>query len=110
MAGAASRIEYVSDNGTHYYKLNPNWQNTIAGNDPSSATIPLPKGTECRYRMMMDPATGREWKIVVGDPTSAFWTDAPGTAYGASITVPVGETITGTLIAGAIGERRLFRS
>lgn len=110
MAGAASRIEYVSDNGTHYYKLNPNWQNDIAGNAAATATVPLPKGTECRYRMMMDPGTGREWKVVVGNPGSGFWTNAPGTAHGTDITVPVGETITGAVQAGAIGERRLFRS
>lgn len=110
MAGITTRIEYVSDNGTHYYKLNPDWQNTIAGNAAATATLPLPKGTEPRYRMMMDPATGREWKVVVGDPTSSFWTSAPGTAHGSSIDVPVGETITGPVRAGAIGERRLYRS
>lgn len=109
MAGPASRIEYISDNGTHYTTSNPNWQNTIAGNAAATATALKPSGIERRYRLVLDPGTGREWKVVVGNPASTFWTNSPGTTLSGTTIVSNGEAIIDGVLAGAIGERRLFR-
>jgi hypothetical protein len=108
MAGPATHIDYVSDNGTHYRTLNPTWQNTLASNVASTTSNTKPAGMQRRYRMLQDPATGREWKVVVGAVTQAAWTAGLGASAGDAV-VADGSTITGAIWAGAIGERRLIR-
>jgi hypothetical protein len=108
MAGPAIHIDYASDNGTHYRTLNPVWQNTIAGNIAATTSNTKPAGMRRRYRMIQDPATGREFKVTVGSITSAAWTAALGSSAG-TVVVADGSSIPGALFAGAIGERRLIR-
>lgn len=108
MTGKATRIEYTDDVGTGFAVKTPDWQNTIGGNAAATATSQKPSGLITRYRMIMDPTTGREHKVRVGSVGAAAWTAALGAPAG-NVVVADGSTITGALYGGRIGERRLIR-
>lgn len=109
MAGPTQRIDYISDDG-HTYDLNiPAWQATVAG-DPvgTVGTGSLPKGGRPRYRMMLNTATGREYKCKFAGTTQANWTVGSGTPISytrGNYGPPAGAYVWG----GRIGERQLFK-
>jgi hypothetical protein len=109
MSGPTGRIDYVSDDGHTYDKNVPVWQNTVAGNVAgTNGTGALPKGGRARYRMMLNTATGREYKVHFANTTQANWTVGSGTALTYTRGTdgpPAGAYVWG----GRIGERQLFK-
>lgn len=108
MAGPATHIEYISDDGNHYRVLVPNWEVAVTGDATATATVSLPKGYRRRHRMIQDTTSGKQYKLTVGDITEAAWTAGFGAAVTPSPNVPGHGTIT-AVYAGRIGERDLIR-
>lgn len=105
MAGLMEKIEYVSDNGSTYVMRQDASNAAAAGNTSSTANPSLPGRTKPRYILAAHPTTGRERRIVVGDPTNALWVGGTTT-----ISLPdFGALMAATtfLVRGRIGERRL---
>lgn len=109
MAGPTQRIDYVSDDG-HTYDINvPVWQATVAGDAVGTVgTGSMPKGGRTRYRMMLNTATGREYKVKFANVTQPNWVAGTGTtiSYSRGQNGPP----SGTYVwGGRIGERQLFK-
>lgn len=108
MAGPSTHIAYISDDGATYRVLVPAWQATVTG-DAALATGPgLPKGYRRRHRMLQDTATGKQFKVTVGDITKSIWTSGFGTTTSPAPIIP-GHVGVATHNAGRIGERDLIR-
>lgn len=108
MTGAATHIDYISDDGLTYRVLVPQWQVDITGDAAATSNTPLHVGYQRRRRMLRDTTTGREVRITVGDITSAAWTGAFNTPPAGTFTIPGHEGAT-FHYAGRIGERDLIR-
>lgn len=108
MAGPATHINYISDDGNTYRVLVPQWEVTLTGDAAATATVGLPKGYQRRKRKIMEVGTGKEHSITVGDITLAFWTAGFGGAVTPSPDIP-GHGVTACTFAGRIGERDLIR-
>lgn len=108
MAGPTISVNYDSDDGTTYPVLTPTWQNAVVNNVAGTAGPSLPKGTRKRSRMIMDPTTGREYRLMVGVISSAAWTAAFGAAVTPTPDIP-GLGATPCVYGGRIGERQLVR-
>jgi hypothetical protein len=105
MAGALTRINYISDDGVTYNIPQDASNATAAGNVAATGTAQKPGRTKPRYVLAQHPTTGRERKIVIGDPTNARWVG--GTA---TLTLPDFDALmapTVYQIRGRIGEQRL---
>jgi len=105
MAGAFTRVEYVSDDGNSY-RLKMDASNAAAaGNEPASSGVRLPTGYRPRYVLASHPTNGRQRKIVITDPATAVWTGSVAT-----ITLTDFGTTPSTQLAHAIysrvGEKR----
>lgn len=105
MAGAMARYAYISDDG-NTYKVHMDISNALsAGNTPDSASPDLPKRHKPRFVLAAHPTTGRERRIVIGDPANGLWTGATATVSlpdFAALMAP-----TAFVVRGRIGERRL---
>jgi hypothetical protein len=108
MAGPATHINYISDDGTTYRVLVPNWQKTFTGDATATATVGLPKGYQRRHRLLKGDTTGREYRVTVGDVTKAAWTSGIGAAVASPPVIP-GSPDAAFHYAGRIGERDLER-
>jgi hypothetical protein len=73
MAGAMTHIDYVSDDGSTYRVKMDSSNATDAGNTTATVAAHLPGGYHPRYILATHPTTGRERKVVIGDPTNALW-------------------------------------
>lgn len=73
MAGALTRINYISDDGSTYRVKMDSSNATDAGNVPATVAAHVPGGYHPRYILATHPTTGRERKIVIGDPTNPLW-------------------------------------
>jgi hypothetical protein len=106
---------YVSDNGTTYQRKTLSDLATALGNTTEAlgAHAHLPSSIKPRYILAIDPATGREHRLVIGAVGNALWTSAT------TVTVPnpsnrsgVGGVPAPTItlnIAGRIAEKRYAR-
>ena len=108
MAGPATHINYISDDGNTYRALVPTWQKTYTGDAAATATSGLPKGYRRRHRLLRGNTTGREYRVTVGDVTKVAWTAAIGAAVASPPTIP-GATDVAFTYGGRIGERDLNR-
>lgn len=106
MAGPTTRIDYVSDDGSTYRVKMDASNAAAAGNDAATSTVHLPGGYHPRYVLATHPTTGRERKIVIGDPTNALF-------VGGTSTITI-EEFSGThsasvahAVLSRVGERRL---
>jgi hypothetical protein len=106
---AAVRIQYVSDNGNTYQRKSLSDLATAVGNTAEAlgAHAHLPNSIKPRYILAIDPATGREHRLVVGSVTNTLWTSAT------TVSVPNpnnrGVTALTLNIAGRIAEKRYAR-
>lgn len=73
MSGPATHIQYTSDDGAGYRVRMDASNATAAANAAATSTVHVPSGYEPRYILATHPTTGRERKIVIGDPTNALW-------------------------------------
>jgi hypothetical protein len=105
VAGAIARYAYISDD-TVAYKVHMDISNALsAGNTPNTANPDMPRRYHPRYILAAHPTTGRERKIVIGDPANALWVG--GTA---TINLPdfaAAMAPAAYVVRGRIGERRL---
>lgn len=108
MAGPATHINYISDDGNTYRALVPDWEIAVTGDATATATQGLPKGYIRRKRKIMDTTSGKEYSLTVGDITKAAWTAGFGVAVTPSPNVPGHGVVTATY-AGRIGEKDLIR-
>jgi hypothetical protein len=108
MAGPATHIDYISDDGNTYRILVPDWEIAVSGDTAATSTQGMPKGYIRRRRMLQDAATGREFKLTVGDITKASWTAGFGVPVTPSPNIP-GHGVTACVYAGRIGEKDLIR-
>jgi hypothetical protein len=106
MAGATTRVEYESDDGSAYRIKQDASNATAAGNAAATSPTHLPGGYHPRYILATHPTTGRERKIIICDPTSALFVGGTN-----SITL---EEYSGThsaavahAVLSRVGERRL---
>ena len=106
MAGAMTAIDYVSDDTGHYRVKMDSSNATDAGNIAATVPTHLPGGYHPRYILATHPTTGRERKIVVGDPTNALW-------VGGDISINLWDFTTNPsahvayAVLSRVGERRL---
>ena len=108
MAGPATHINYVSDDGTTYRALVPQWQQTFTGDAAATATVGMPKGYRRRHRMLRGNTTGREYRITVGSIALTSWTAGIGAAVVGPPVIP-GAGDAAFTYGGRIGERDLKR-
>jgi hypothetical protein len=108
MAGPATHINYISDDGTTYRVLVPTWQSGFTGDAAATATVGLPKGYRRRHRMLRGNTTHREYRVTVGDVTKTAWTAGIGAAVASPPTIP-GAGDSAFTYGGRIGERDLSR-
>jgi hypothetical protein len=73
VAGPATHIQYISDNGTAYRMRMDASNAAAAGNVAATSVLQAPKGVVPRYVLATHPPTGRERRIVIGDPANALW-------------------------------------
>lgn len=105
MAGTMERVAYHSDDGADYVIKQDTSNATAAGNTTATGNPNLPRRYKPRYVLAAHPTTGRERRIVIGDPANALWT-----ASGGTISLPdfnSSMAATAFLVRGRIGERRL---
>lgn len=102
MAGPATHINYLSDDGTTYRILVPQWVATFTGDATATATVGLPKGYKRRHRFLRN-TNGKVIKVTVGDITKSVWTLGLGAAPGTQ-PAPPGEPATGWVLQGRTGE------
>lgn len=102
MAGPATHINYISDDGTTYRVLVPSWVATFTGDAAATATVGLPKGYRRRHRFFRN-TTGKVIRITVGDITKSAWTAAFNTTP-APQPLPPGEPTSGWTAQGRTGE------
>lgn len=76
MAGAMARIAYIGDDGNTYGIREDASNATAVGNTVNNTAPRAPSGLRPRYILLAHPTTGRERKIVIGDPANALWTAA----------------------------------
>lgn len=108
MAGPATHIKYISDDGNNYTVLVPDWAQTFVGDAASAGDPGLPKGYQRRHRFLKGDTTNREYKITVGDVTKTAWTANIGAAVVGPPTIP-GALDTAFHYGGRVGERDLQR-
>ncbi len=73
MAGPATHVQYISDDGNPYRVRMDASNATAAGNSAATSTVHVPSGYVPRYILATHPTTGRERKIVIADPANALW-------------------------------------
>lgn len=106
MAGAMTRIDYLSDDGEHYRVKQDSSNATDVGNVAATVATHIPGGYHPRYILATHPTTGRERKVVIGDPENALW-------IGSDISVDLWDFTTNPsahvayAVLSRIGERRL---
>jgi hypothetical protein len=76
MAGLMTRVAYISEDGNTYHERQDASNATAVGNVVNLTAARLPSGTRPRYLLLAHPSTGRERKIVIGDPANPLWTAA----------------------------------
>lgn len=99
--------QYISDNGTTYQRKSIDVVATALGNTAEAlgAHARLPSQIKPRYVLGKDATTGREVRMIIGDPANTIWTTATTVAYPNPRT-----TGTRTLnVAGRIAEKRYAR-
>lgn len=105
MAGAMAKYAYISDDG-NTYKVHMDISNALsAGNTPNAASPDVPKRYKPRFVLAAHPTTGRERRIVIGDPANDLWVGGTTTIQlpdFANLMAPAA-----FVVRGRIGERRL---
>ena len=108
MAGPATHVNYVSDDGSTYRVRMDASNAAAAGNIAATSTVHTPSGYVPRYILATHPTTGRERKIVIGDPANALW-------VGGTSTITLEEyfgthsTAQAHAVLSRVGERRYNR-
>lgn len=106
MAGAMAHYAYVSDDGNTYRLKGDISNNLSAGNTPLDVGPGLPSGYHPRYVLATHPTSGRERKIVIGDPANALFVGGDSAIdliqFGTSPS-----TVVSHAVLSRVGERRL---
>lgn len=105
MAGVMSRSLYISDDGVTYRLAQDASNQVAAGNVLTTLSSNLPKRYKPRFILAAHPVSGRERRIVIGDPANALWVGGTGI-----IVLPDFNALaapTNFVVRGRIGERRL---
>lgn len=106
MAGPSTHINYVSDDG-ETYRLRMDASNaTAVGNATASVTAHLPGGYRPRYVLATHPTTGRERKLVIGDPTNALFVGGTSSVSIEEFSGTHSATVSHAVLS-RVGERRL---
>jgi hypothetical protein len=105
MAGVMIPVVYHSDNGSDYIIRMDASNSVAAGNVGATGSPNLPGRTKPRYVLAAHPTTGRERKIVVGDPANPMWLGTDDTISLPDFNADMAATVF--VVRGRIGERRL---
>jgi hypothetical protein len=106
MAGQMTHSNYISDDGSTYRIRQDSSNATDVGNTTATVATHMPGGYHGRYILCTHPTTGRERKVVIGDPANPLW-------VGGSITVNLWDFTTNPsahvsyAVLSRVGERRL---
>jgi hypothetical protein len=79
MAGPATHVQYLSDDGSAYRVRMDASNATAAGNAAATSTVHVPSGYQPRYVLATHPTTGRERRIIICDPANALWVGGTST-------------------------------
>lgn len=108
MAGPATHIQYTSDDAATYRVRMDASNAAAAGNVAATSTVHTPSGYEPRYILATHPVTGRERRIIIGDPTNPLWVGGTST-----ITIEEYSGVHSAALAHAVlsrvGEKRYNR-
>ena len=105
MAGATTRADYTSDNGTTYTTRYPTWLFNLFTAPTTASTTTIPKGLRKRRRYTRVTASGKEKSMPVWSAADALYTSAYGTAITTEIGVTPGATGFPSTTQGRTGER-----
>jgi hypothetical protein len=105
MAGAMTRADYVSDNGTTYTTKYPLWLFNLFTAPSTASTTTMPKGMRKRRRYSRVTASGKEKSFPVWSAADALYTGAYGTAVTTEIGVTPAATGFPSTLQGRTGER-----
>jgi hypothetical protein len=106
LAGAIRAIDYLSDDGNHYRLKMDSSNATDVGNVNATVSTHTPGGYHPRYILCTHPTTGRERKVVIGDPTNALWVGGTSTVNLWDFTTNPSAHIAYAVLS-RVGERRL---
>jgi hypothetical protein len=101
--------QYVSDNGSTFQRKTLTDVAAALGNTTEAlgAHPKVPSSIKPRYVLGKDATTGREVRLIIGDPTNTIWTTATTVSY------PNPNNRTGTArtlnVAGRVAEKRYAR-
>jgi hypothetical protein len=105
MAGAMTRADYVSDNGTTYTRKYPTWLFNLFTAPTTGSSTTMPKGMRARKRYARVTASGKEHSFPVWDPGDSLYTAAFGTAVTTEVGVTPAATGFPSTLQGRTGER-----
>jgi hypothetical protein len=105
MAGAQTRADYVSDNGTTYTRHYPTWLFNLFTAPTTASTTTMPKGMAPRHRYAKVTATGREHRMVVWSAADPLYSGAFNTAVTTEIGAVPGATGFVSTLQGRTGEK-----
>lgn len=106
MAGATTRINYISDDGATYRLKQDSSNATDVGNIPATSSVHTPGGYHPRYILATHPTTGRERKVVIGDPANPLWVGGTNTVNLWDFTTNPSAHVAYAVLS-RVGERRL---
>jgi hypothetical protein len=106
MAGASTHVDYISDDGSTYRIKMDSSNATDVGNVAATSSVHVPGGYHPRYILCTHPTTGRERKVIVGDPTNALFVGGTNTVNLWDFTTNPSAHVAYAVLS-RIGERRL---
>jgi hypothetical protein len=106
MAGAMAHYAYISDDGNTYRLRGDISNNLTVGNTPAATGPNIPHGYHPRYVLATHPTTGRERRLVIGDPANALFVGSDSSVDLVDFSVTPSATTTYAVLS-RVGERRL---
>jgi hypothetical protein len=106
MAGASTHVDYISDDGSTYRLKMDSSNATDVGNTAATSSVHLPGGYHPRYILCTHPTTGRERKVIVGDPANALFVGGDSSVDLWDFTTNPSAHVAYAVLS-RIGERRL---
>jgi hypothetical protein len=105
MAGATTRADYVSDNGSTYTTRYPTWLFNLFTAPTTASVLTMPRGMKKRRRYAKVTASGKEHSYPVWSAADALYTSAYGTAITTEIGVTPAATGFPSTAQGRTGEK-----
>ncbi len=106
MAGASTHVDYISDDGSTYRLKMDSSNATDVGNTAATSSVHTPGGYHPRYVLATSSVSGRERKVVIGDPANALWVGGTSTVNLWDFSTNPSAHVAHAVLS-RVGERRL---